>query len=159
MVRRQSRGSSPFSDLPAVADDDTSDAPTVWVLLLSLPVMPSPRKPKPLLLRLILLPIVPLAAVLWGTWSAFRQDTLSGFVPTFVVSTWETLLCGFAINSFWPNAGFCWHYDPVARPERPWKRRFVLSDPVEANLEGWTWSLSGADEVARAWHRGNRPAV
>lgn len=60
-----------------------------------------------------------------------------------------------AQQTFWPEAGWCWHYevDKTARdaggPWMTWTRRFVWRDPVEAGQPGWTWSLADAEDTIR----------
>jgi hypothetical protein len=92
------------------------------------------------LYRLVLLPFVPFVAGIFAIREAIAEDSLRDFLPNLWWAWRRMTLQSIARNSFWPEAGWCWHYD-----EPVWRRRFVLHDPIKSGKLGWTWVLADAD--------------
>jgi hypothetical protein len=110
------------------------------------------------------LPFVPLLTAFIALYEALENDSIRQFFPT-LWNTWkEWTLVSLARNSFWPEAGWCWRYepsegqDPNSHDWTAWNKRFVLHDPVEADKLGWTWSDDVSDHEY-AWKEMKRREV
>ncbi len=88
-------------------------------------------------------------------WIALSEDRIRSFFPTLWREWFQMLSTWFAQNTFWPEAGWCWHYEHDKAETAPggpwmtWRHRFVWRDPVKAGDPWWTWSLVDAAYTVR----------
>lgn len=106
---------------------------------------------------LFLLPVLPLITGGVALFIAFRGDSIRDFFPTLWLEWREMTTTWLAQHTFWPEAGWCWHFEVDETETEPggpwmtWRKRFVWRDPVEAGRPGWTWNLQDAAYAAREY--------